>query len=232
MPGLSARIAAAVLLASVTLTACTSGPVGPVVDRPTPVSGATTMAGLHGTVLDPPLPAPSQALEDTDGRLFSIADRAHTHVTVLFFGYIHCPDVCPATMADLAAARRKLPTTLRQKVTVVFVTEDPKRDRPAVLRTWLDRFDPSFIGLIGGNATSKAMLNQLYLPETQLNPTPEKPVRHRPRARHEQHSEYGIDHSGAVYAFTAQPQASVIYTGGSTAEEYAADFTRMVQSLG
>jgi protein SCO1/2 len=232
MPGLSARIAAAVLFSSMTLTACTSGPVAPVVDRPTPVSGATTMAGLHGTVLDPPLPAPSQALDDTDGRLFSIGDRAHTHVTVLFFGYIHCPDVCPATMADLAAARRKLPTTLRQKVTVVFVTEDPKRDRPAVLRTWLDRFDPSFIGLIGGNATSKAMLNQLYLPETQLNPTPEKPVRHRPGAGHEQHSEYGIDHSGAVYAFTAQPQASVIYTGGTTAEEYAADFTRMVQSLG
>ena len=131
---------------------------------------------LHGTVLNPPLPAPSQTLEDTDGRPFSIADQAHTHVTVLFFGYIHCPDVCPTTMADLAAARRKLPTTPRQKVTVVFVTEDPRRDTPAALRTWLDRIDPSFIGLIGGNTTSKAMLNQLYLPETQLNPTPEKPL--------------------------------------------------------
>jgi protein SCO1 len=229
MPGLPTRIAAAVLLSSLTLTACTTDPV---VDRPTPVSGSTMMAGLHGTVLDPPLPAPSQALEDTDGRPFSIADQANTHVTVLFFGYIHCPDVCPSTMADLAAARRKLPTPLRQKVTVVFVTEDPKRDTPAMLRTWLDRFDPSFIGLIGGNATSKAMLNQLYLPETQLNPTPEKRVRHPSGHKHDQDSEYGIDHSGAVYAFTARPQASVIYTGGTTAAEYAADFTRMVQLLG
>lgn len=75
-------------------------------DGPTPVSGATMLAGLHGTVLDPP-PAPSQTLEDTDGRHFTIADHANTRVTVLFFGYIHCPDVCPSTMATLAAARQR-----------------------------------------------------------------------------------------------------------------------------
>jgi hypothetical protein len=76
------------------------------------------------------------------------------------------------------------------------------------------------------------MLNQLYLPETELNPTPDQSTRHRPSDKHDQHSAYGIDHSGAVYAFTAQPQASVVYTGGTTAAEYAAGFMRLVQPLG
>jgi protein SCO1 len=107
LPGSSARIAAAVLLSSVALTACTTGPGGSAVDGPTPVSGATMLAGVHGTVLDPPVPAPSQTLEDTDGRPFTIADHANTRVAVLFFGYIHCPDVCPSTMATLAAARQR-----------------------------------------------------------------------------------------------------------------------------
>jgi len=88
-------------------------------------------------------------LVGTDGREFSLADRPADEVTVVFFGYTHCPDICPTTMADLAVARRQLPNEVREHVTVVFVSEDPERDTPQALRQWLDQFDSTFIGLLG-----------------------------------------------------------------------------------
>jgi protein SCO1/2 len=148
-------------------------------------------------------------------------------LTVLFFGYTHCPDVCPTTMQDLAAARDLLAGELRDDVTVVFVTEDPERDTPGTLRRWLDRFDPAIVGLIGGNSASKAMLKELYLPETVQDPKPTQRVRHGSGHAHDEHGEYGVDHSGVVYAFAPQGW-TVIYTGGTTAPQYAADFTRLL----
>jgi protein SCO1/2 len=184
---------------------------------------------LHGTLLDPPMARPTQALRDTSGESFSLADRPEGELTVLFFGYTHCPDVCPTTMADLAAARARLPLELRDRVRVVFVTEDPRRDTDAALRRWLDRIDPSFVGLRGGNEATAAMLKQLYLPATQLAPNPEKPVEH-PHSddeRQHAHGKYGIEHSGVVYAFAPEGRA-VIYTGGTTPGEYAEDFARLL----
>lgn len=185
------------------------------------------LSSLHGTVVEPPIPPPQQVLPDTTGRPFSVADEARRRVTLLFFGYTHCPDVCPSTMADLAAARRLLPSEIRAEVTVAFVTEDADRDTPAVLRSWLDRLDPAVVGLIGGNSASKRMLGQLYLPETGKNPTPEQPVTHSDdrgtaQAHRRNHGSYGVDHSGVVYAFTPKGR-TVLYSGGTTADQYAAD---------
>jgi protein SCO1 len=152
-----------------------------------------------------------------------ISDRADAVV----FGYTHCPDVCPTTVQDLAEARDLLAGPLRDDVTVVFVTEDPKRDTPGTLRRWLDRFDPAIVGLIGGNSASRAMLKELYLPETVRDPKPTQRVRHGNGHAHDEHGEYGVDHSGVVYAFAPQGW-TVSYTGGTTAPQYAADFTRLL----
>ena len=78
--------------------------------------------------------------------------RPAAQITALFLGDTHCPDVCPTTMADLAAAKRLLPTRITDRLKVVFVTEDPRRDTSSVLRAWLDGFDPTFVGLIGGGS--------------------------------------------------------------------------------
>ncbi|WP_449370570.1 SCO family protein [Thiomonas sp.] len=100
---------------------------------------------LHGTALKP-LPAPTlPGLTDTQGKAFSWAHERGRAVLV-FFGYTHCPDVCPLTLAALAQSLRQL-GPLRQRVRVVFVTLDPARDTAPVLRTYLGSFMPDAIGL-------------------------------------------------------------------------------------
>jgi protein SCO1/2 len=170
---------------------------------------------------------PTQTLKDTEGRAFSVAASSRHGLTLLFFGYTHCPDVCPTTVRDLAEARGSLTSDLRDRVTVVVVTEDPERDKPAALRRWLDRFDPTFVGLIDGNATSAAILKQLYLPETSRDPQPSTPVRHATNSAHDEHGKYGVDHSGVVFAFAPNGE-TVTYTGGTKPDQYAADFTRLL----
>lgn len=234
MPHLRRSSVPLALLLAVTAAACSSGPTETAEPRDRPVTMAEdpTRSGLHGTPVDPPLPRPTQRLRDTSGDPFSMATRPKDELTVLFFGYTHCPDVCPTTMADLAGARNRVPAAVRDRVTVVFVTEDPGRDRPRPLRRWLDGFDPSFVGLAGGNRATKAMLEQLYLPETQRVADPEDPIEHPDHGGpHHRHGEYGIDHAGVVYAF-GPGDSTVVYSGGTTPAEYAADFTTLLDSAG
>ncbi len=99
------------------------------------------------TVLPNPVPKPQVMMTDTAGDSFDIPARTVGTVTVMYFGYTHCPDVCPINMALTARAIQDIPASMRSKVTVVFVTTDPGRDTGAVIRAWLDKFDPAFIGL-------------------------------------------------------------------------------------
>ncbi|MBI1175509.1 MAG: redoxin domain-containing protein [Sideroxydans sp.] len=94
-------------------------------------------------------------LTDATGKARSLADFSDK-VVVLFFGYTHCPEVCPTTLADLAQAMRMLGPDAN-KVQVLFVTLDPERDTPQVLAKFVPYFDPSFIGLYGdAQATAQA----------------------------------------------------------------------------
>ena len=70
-------------------------------------------------------------------------------MTLLFFGYTYCPDVCPIHMANIAAVKKKLPPDVASRLKVVFVTTDPERDTPERITQWLSHFDRSFIGLTG-----------------------------------------------------------------------------------
>ena len=128
----AAGLAAAVLL-TVGVTGCDS---------------AKVQAGdLHGNILDPPFKVDATALESTDGQPYSLVDNTTKRLTLVFFGYTNCPDICPAVMGNLAAAMNRLDDKDRSQVDVVFVTTDPERDTPAVLRRWLDHIDKSFIGV-------------------------------------------------------------------------------------
>jgi protein SCO1/2 len=94
-------------------------------------------------------------LLDAGGKPESLADY-RGKVVVLFFGYTHCPEVCPTTLADLAQVMRLLGQDAK-KVQVLFVTLDPERDTPEVLAKFIPAFDPSFIGLHGdAQATAQA----------------------------------------------------------------------------
>lgn len=103
---------------------------------------------LRGSVIDPPLTAAEIPLTDQHGNPFRLADY-RGKVVLLFFGYTYCPDVCPATMAELRAARSMLKPEQAARVQVVFITVDPARDTPESIQEYVSRIDPTFLGLSG-----------------------------------------------------------------------------------
>lgn len=107
----------------------------------------STPAEFQGGVLSPVLPAPDFVLPTADGGSFRLSEQ-RGKVVLLFFGYTSCPDVCPTTLLDAANVRKRLSKKEASRVQLVFVTVDPERDTPARVSQYLDRFDPSFIGLV------------------------------------------------------------------------------------
>ena len=222
-----ASINAAILVSGVLLAACsTDVPATGDTAAASVQAGGTEADAFHGTLMEPSKPRPNLELPTTGGELFNVGDRPDDEVTLLFFGYTHCPDLCPTTMADLAVARDMLSPEVREQVEVVFVTEDPTRDTPGALRDWLDRFDPDFTGLIGGNEATAAVLEELYLPETALVADPPEAIEHPHEGEGHSHGDYSVDHAGIVYAWSPGGR-SVIYTGGTTPKQYAEDLTRL-----
>ena len=106
-------------------------------------------ATLHGTRLDPPFTVSGTELVDTEGEPYSLVADTDKPLTLVFFGYTNCPDICGLVMSNLASAMKRLDEADREQVEVVFVTTDPARDTAPVLRDYLDRFDPSFTGVTG-----------------------------------------------------------------------------------
>ena len=123
---------------------------------------------LLGGCGEPEMPSPYHAadvtwqhaqagfhLVDFNGKPRALTDFSGK-VVVLFFGYTHCPEVCPTTLADLAQVMRQLGKDAEQ-VQVLFVTLDPERDSPGLLAQYVPSFDPSFLGLRGdAQATAQA----------------------------------------------------------------------------
>ena len=108
--------------------------------------GAPEEGDYAGTLLTEPYVVPDEALNDTAGEPFSLAADTDRRLTLVFFGYTRCPDICQAVMSSLASAMTRLDDSVRDQVEVVFVTTDPARDDAATLREYLDRFDPDFVG--------------------------------------------------------------------------------------
>ncbi len=119
-----------------------------------PVS-ATEQAALKSGTFDPPRAAPEFTLPASTGKEFKL-DSQRGKVVVLGFGFSHCPDVCPVTLAVLAQARKQL-GELAEQMQVVYVTVDPERDTPERLREYLASFDQSFIGVSGAPAQLKKL---------------------------------------------------------------------------
>ncbi len=109
---------------------------------------------FHGKVLENPYEVPDTALTDTSGNPFSLAADTDKRLTLLFFGFTNCPDICNTVLGALASALTRLDDADRDQVEVVFVTSDPARDGEQTIRDYLDRFDPSFIGLRSDLATT------------------------------------------------------------------------------
>jgi protein SCO1/2 len=87
------------------------------------------------------------ALTDTGGKPFELA--AQDKRTLVFFGYTNCPDICQVVMSTIVSAVARLSPDEKRELQVAFITTDPARDTPAKLRSYLDRFDPAYVGLTG-----------------------------------------------------------------------------------
>jgi protein SCO1/2 len=170
---------------------------------------------LHGGVLSPPDAEPHTVLTDTAGRRYDIRKQGSGKVTLVYFGYTHCPDICPTTMADIAQALRQTSADVRRRVNVVFVTVDPHRDRRAVLRRWLDGFNPSFVGLRGSLAQVVAAQRAAGLPVSKVEPNGR-----------------AIEHSAEVIAYTPDHLAHVVYfEGPSTIDDLGHDLPILVGAV-
>jgi protein SCO1/2 len=112
---------------------------------------------------------PSVVLTDTSGQPYDMATATPHQVTLLYFGYTHCPDICPVNVALAAEAIHGLPASERKDVTMVFVTTDPTRDTPPVIKAWLAKFtdsfpgDPAFVGLTAPQAKIHAAEQQIHM---------------------------------------------------------------------
>ncbi|HYO46626.1 MAG TPA: SCO family protein [Gemmatimonadota bacterium] len=175
---------------------------------------------LRGTVLAPSWPKPDFTLIDTEGRPFEFRARTDGFVTLLFFGYTHCPDVCPVHMGNIAAVLRDLDYADRSRIRVVFVTTDPERDTRLRLREWLDRFDTSFVGLRGDPEEVDEIQSELRLPVAVRQPARPGPL---PGA-------YAVGHAAQVIAFTADGKARVVYPFGTRQSDWAHDLPKLVDA--
>jgi protein SCO1/2 len=152
------------------LAGCSSGSDNPIVassDNPIVVSSQSpSVQGFTGATFQPAKVLPNVTLTDTSGRPWNLAQHGQGEVTVVYFGYTNCPDACPTDMAALGKAVGELTAAQQQRVQIVFVTVDPRRDKPAVIRRWLDRFDkrvPAFVGLTGSARRLTEAANELGL---------------------------------------------------------------------
>ncbi|HEX3052462.1 MAG TPA: SCO family protein [Aggregatilineaceae bacterium] len=116
--------------------------------QPTATSGP-------GTVLDPPREVGDFTLTSQTGDPLHLSDL-QGKVVLLFFGYTHCPDVCPITLSDFKRVKANLGETAAQ-VAFVFVSVDGERDTPERLAEYIGAFDPDFIGLTGDDTTIKSI---------------------------------------------------------------------------
>ncbi len=111
-----------------------------------------------------PVAKPTGTLTDDLGQPYNVRAKTAGIVTLLYFGYTNCPNLCPLTMSNTAVALRMLPAADQAKVRVLFVSVDPGRDTLARLKSWLGNFDPAFIGLRGTLAQVQSFEQQTGLP--------------------------------------------------------------------
>lgn len=147
-------------------------------------------------------------LNDPSGKPRKLSDFRGKAV-VLFFGYTHCPDACPTTLSELAAAMKQLGARAKD-VQVLFVTVDPERDTPALLAQYVPAFHPAFLGLTGTPAQIRAVADLFKVVYQKVpNPADEK--------------NYSVDHSAGSYIFDKTGKLRLFVTYGAGAAVYAHD---------
>jgi len=190
----------AALAAALALAACERAPVG--ADKPAFKAVDITGADYARTL----------SLPDAEGKVRTLADFKGK-VTVLFFGYTQCPDVCPTTMAELAEVKRSLGKD-GERVQGVFVTIDPERDTPQLLKNYITAFDPSFVALRGSDAQTKAVAKEFKVYYAKVEGrTP---------------GSYTMDHTAGSFIYDTQGRLRLFTRYGGGAQALASDLRALL----
>jgi protein SCO1 len=166
---------------------------------------AAEVDSLKAGVFSPPHPAPDFTLAGSDGAPLTLG-RYRGKVVALAFGFSHCADVCPVTLATLAQARKALGPQGRD-LQVVYITVDPERDDAARMKEWLTAFDPGFIGGTGSKQ-ALAAVDQSYGVSANRIVTG---------------SGYAFGHSSSVYLIDREGRLRAMMPYGHVAEDYVHD---------
>jgi protein SCO1/2 len=153
----------------------------------------------------------SLALTGHDGKPRTLEDF-RGKVVVLFFGFTHCPDICPTTLADTAAVLKKLgPDAAR--VQVLFVTVDPERDTPEILAKYVPAFDAGFLGLYGDAAATQRAAKEfkIFYEKRKTGDT------------------YSVDHSGQSYVIDPQGRLRLFVRHDRIALDLADDLRALLK---
>ncbi|TSD56485.1 SCO family protein [Variovorax sp. KBS0712] len=154
------------------------------------------------------------SLTDADGKVRTLADFKGKAV-VLFFGYVQCPDVCPTTMTEMAQVKQQLGAD-GSKLQVLFVTVDPARDTPEVLKAYMGAFDPSFVALIPTTEQLAAVAKdfKVYYKKVE-GKTP---------------TSYAMDHSAASYIYDPQGRLRLYARYGAGVPAMVSDLKTLLAS--
>ena len=160
-----------------------------------------------GTVLKPPRPLAPMTLTDQHGAPVT-AESLAGRWTVLFFGFTHCPDVCPTTLARLAGVQRRLPEAVRPRVRFMLVSVDPMRDTPERLAEYVGQFGQDFVGATAPLGELAPLLRELGV--SYAYPAQE----HGEHAGHAGHGApaYTVTHSETLYVLDPKARLHAVFT--------------------
>jgi protein SCO1/2 len=194
-------ILAAATCAAITLGGCEKA--GP---------AAKPAAKFHGVDITGAEYARTLSLTDQDGKRRTLAEFKGK-VIVVFFGYTQCPDVCPTTMVELAQVKKSLGPD-GERVQGVFVTIDPERDKPELLKAYMSSFDPTFVGLSGSLQEVSAAAKEFKVFFAKVPGKSE--------------TSYTMDHTAGSYVFDTNGKVRLFVRYGSGAEPLAADLRQLL----
>ena len=196
------------VLATVALAGCSNGATaGTTVDSG---EGTSLPFGgeLRGAVITPPRAVEDFTLASTQGEDFTLSDH-RGDIILVYFGYMTCPDVCPATMADLLRAYRELDEDIAENIVVAFITVDPERDTLDRMTVYTAAFHEDFIGLRGeGEALERVMQN--FGVEAR-------------RREVDSALSYLVDHSASIFVIDTHGQIIEQFLFGTPFEDIAED---------
>ncbi|SDG34346.1 protein SCO1/2 [Onishia taeanensis] len=167
----------------------------------------------HTSDISDIMPDLDLSLVDENGE--QVEEDAYTgKTTLLYFGYTHCPDVCPTSLARMTAAIKKLDESARDDIQVLFVSVDPERDTPARLRQYTDVFGPQFIGLTGNTEQLDELTNRYRVSYGYGDK--------------DANGNYDVSHSSGIFVFNAQGDARLLMRNSDPIPSMVSDLKRLM----